>query len=157
MNCNRSLKLKSKIFLLFIYRSDSRNLTREVVEGNRLNITCRLILEGNPLVVWTKNNIPLKASWSKYLVIERVKRNDSGDYACVSVAKSANQTSAITTVDVLCEYRHPNMYPGLGGGLQDNKNRKQNKLFIIHVIVFTVFLFCYYSTFLSLVEFRECG
>ncbi|XP_044179925.1 hemicentin-1-like [Acropora millepora] len=80
---------------------DTRNLTREVLEGNRLNITCRLILEGNPVVVWTKNNIPLKTSWSKYLVIERVKRNESGNYACVSVAKSANQTSAITTVDVL--------------------------------------------------------
>ena len=86
-----------------------------MVEGNRLNITCRLVLEGNPVVVWTKNNIPLKTSWSKYLVIERVKRNESGNYACVSVAKSANQTSAITTVAVLCEYRHPKMYPGLGG------------------------------------------
>ena len=86
-----------------------------MVEENKLNITCRLILEGNPLVVWTKNNIPLKESWSKYLVIERVKRNESGNYACVSVAKTANQTSAITTVDFPCEYRHPKMYPGLGG------------------------------------------
>ena len=94
-------------FLLLIYWSDTRNLTREVVESGKLNITCRLILEGAPLVVWTKNNIPLKVSRNKYLVIERVNRSQSGNYACVSVAKSANQTSAITTVDVLCRYRNP--------------------------------------------------
>ncbi|XP_074633471.1 fibroblast growth factor receptor 1-like isoform X1 [Acropora palmata] len=82
-------------------RVDTRNLTREVIEGNRLNITCRLILEGNPLVVWKRNNIPLKESRNKYLVIQRVNRSQSGNYACVSVARSANQTSAITTVDVL--------------------------------------------------------
>ncbi|KAK2564733.1 Neural cell adhesion molecule 1, partial [Acropora cervicornis] len=86
---------------------DTRNLTREVVESGKLNISCRLILEGAPLVVWTKNNIPLKVSRNKYLVIERVNRSQSGNYACVSVAKSANQTSAITTVDVLCRYRNP--------------------------------------------------
>ena len=86
-----------------------------MVEGNKLNITCRLILEGTPLVVWTKNNIPLKASRNKFLVTERVNRSQSGNYACVSVAKSANQTSAITTVDVLCRYRNPKMFPGLGG------------------------------------------
>ncbi|XP_067044403.1 fibroblast growth factor receptor 1-like isoform X2 [Acropora muricata] len=80
---------------------DTRNLTREVVESGKLNITCRLILEGAPLVVWTKNNIPLKVSRNKYLVIERVNRSQSGNYACVSVTTSANQTSAITTVDVL--------------------------------------------------------
>ncbi|KAK2564732.1 Hemicentin-1 [Acropora cervicornis] len=91
----------SRTFLLFIYCSDTRNLTREVIEGNRLNITCRLILEGNPLVVWKRNNIPLKESRNKYLVIQRVNRSQSGNYACVSVARSANQTSAITTVDVL--------------------------------------------------------
>ena len=56
-------------------------------------------------------------------MIERVKRNESGNYACVSVANSANQTSAITTVDVLCEYRYPKMYPGLGG--VDYKQQKQ--------------------------------
>ena len=86
-----------------------------MVEGNKLNITCRLILEGTPLVVWTKNNIPLKALRNKYLVIERVKRYESGNYACVSVAKGGNQTSAITTVDVLCKYSNPKTYPGLGG------------------------------------------
>ncbi|XP_015761886.1 PREDICTED: limbic system-associated membrane protein-like [Acropora digitifera] len=80
---------------------DTRNLTREVVESGKLNITCRLILEGAPLVVWTKNNIPLKVSRNKYLVFQRVNRSQSGNYACVSVARSANQTSAITTVDVL--------------------------------------------------------
>ena len=86
-----------------------------MIEGNRLNITCRLILEGNPLVVWKRNNIPLKESRNKYLVIQRVNRSQSGNYACVSVARSANQTSAITTVDVLCKCRNPKIYPGLGG------------------------------------------
>ena len=86
-----------------------------MVESGKLNITCRLILEGAPLVVWTKNNNPLKVSRNKYLVIERVNRSQSGNYACVSVARSANQTSAITTVDVLCKCRNPKMYPGLGG------------------------------------------
>ena len=86
-----------------------------MVEGNRLNITCRLILEGNPLVVWKRNNIPLKESRNKYLVFERVNRSQSGNYACVSVAKSANQTSAITSVDVLCKYRNPKMNSGLDG------------------------------------------
>ena len=87
-----------------------------MVEGNKLNITCRLFLEGSPLVVWTKNNIPLNTSRNKYLVIERVNRYQSGNYACVSVAKSASQTSAITTVDVLCKYRNKKkMYSGLGG------------------------------------------
>ena len=86
-----------------------------MVEGNKLNITCRLFLEGGSFVVWTKNNIPLNTSRNKYLVIERVNRYGSGNYACVSVGKSANQTSAITTVDVLCEYRNPKMHPGQGG------------------------------------------
>ncbi|XP_068686801.1 fibroblast growth factor receptor 1-like isoform X2 [Montipora foliosa] len=80
---------------------DPRNITMEVVEGDNVNITCRLVFDGTPVVIWLKDNIPLLTVRGVVLVIESVKRSQSGNYACFSVSHDENKTSAITAVNVL--------------------------------------------------------
>ncbi|XP_068731751.1 fibroblast growth factor receptor 1-like isoform X2 [Montipora capricornis] len=81
--------------------ADPRNITIEVVEGDNVNITCRLVFEGTPVVIWLKDNIPVQTVRDVVLVIESVNRSQSGNYACFSVSHDENKTSAITAVNVL--------------------------------------------------------
>ena len=89
--------------VLILY-SDSRNITMEVVEGHNVNITCRLVFDGTPFVIWLKDDIPVQTVRDVVLVIESVNRSQSGNYACLSMSHNENETSAITAVNVLCEY-----------------------------------------------------
>ena len=58
----------------------------EVVEGDNINITCRLVFGGTPVVVWLKDDIPVQTVRDVSLVIESVNKSQSGNYACVSVS-----------------------------------------------------------------------
>ena len=42
----------------------------EVVEGDNVNITCRLAFGGTPVVVWLKDDIPVQTVRDVVLVIE---------------------------------------------------------------------------------------
>ena len=75
-----------------------------MVEGDNVNITCRLVSDGTPVVIWLKDDIPVETVRDVVLVIESVNRSQSGNYACFSVSHDENKTSAITAVNVLCEY-----------------------------------------------------
>ncbi|XP_068691349.1 limbic system-associated membrane protein-like [Montipora foliosa] len=80
---------------------NSRNIRIEVVEGDNVNITCRLVFDRTPVVIWLKDDIPVQKVRDVVLVIESVNRSQSGNYACFSVSHDENKTSAITAVNVL--------------------------------------------------------
>ena len=92
------------VYCLVIFHPDTRNITLEMVEGQGLNITCRTIIEGNPVVWWMKDNIPVNSGRSKFLFLESINRTQAGNYVCVSVNRNGNRTSSITTVNVLCKF-----------------------------------------------------
>ncbi|XP_068731747.1 fibroblast growth factor receptor 1-like [Montipora capricornis] len=81
--------------------ADSRSITMEVVEGHNVNITCRLVFDGTPVVIWLKDEIPVQTVRDVVLVIESVNRSQSGNYTCLSMSHNENETSAITAVNVL--------------------------------------------------------
>ena len=76
----------------------------EVMEGHNVNITCRLVFDGPPVVIWLKDDIPVQTVRDVVLVTESVNRSQSGNYACFSMSHNENETSAITAVNVLYEY-----------------------------------------------------
>ena len=52
----------------------------EVVEGDNVNITCRLAFGVTPVVIWLKDDIPVQTVRDVVLVIESVNRSQSGNY-----------------------------------------------------------------------------
>ena len=94
-----------EIITLF-YHSEPENITVKIEEGKTLNITCRFIMEPeSSSVIWLKDNRPIKkASRSRFLFIQSIKRSQAGDYKCVSLSPHRNYSSPFTAVDVLCKY-----------------------------------------------------
>ena len=106
----------------------------EVVEGDNVNITCRLAFGVTPVVIWLKDDIPVQTVRDVVLVIESVNRSQSGNYACVSVSHNENKTSAIPTVNVLCEYFFKSIFK------THQKIGMRKKILASHVLNFASFI-----------------
>ena len=79
-------------------------------EGGNVTLSCNAIGNPVPTLSWTKDGSPISSNSSvslsadnKRLTITNVKRNDSGEYRCVTTNSVGNEISNAAKLDVQCK------------------------------------------------------
>ena len=80
-------------------------------EGEEVTLSCEAIGNPEPTISWNQNGAPLNTGIKlsddqKQLTIEKLRKEDSGEYRCVAFNSLGIATSNPATVNVQCKKLH---------------------------------------------------
>ena len=75
-----------------------------VAEGDTATLYCNATGNPAPSLAWIRGGTGEVVSYNQMLVIESIKRNESGSFECLAWNSIGNNITKSCTVDVQCKY-----------------------------------------------------